>query len=105
MPRGSDEGFAEKIRNHHAKHSHLKVPMTVPHAYTVCHYAGEVTYTAGLSVASTASALRRMAAPRAYCAIHAIALRASAAIRQACTALHCTALHCTALHCTALART
>ncbi len=50
MPRGSDEGFAEKIRNHHAKHSHLKVPMTVPHAYTVCHYAGEVTYTAGLSV-------------------------------------------------------
>lgn len=44
VPKGSDQGFVDKMRQKHAKSSHFSSSFKVPMQFNVKHYAGHVTY-------------------------------------------------------------
>eukprot|EP01128_Nolandella_sp_AFSM9_P005027 TRINITY_DN2371_c0_g1_i1.p1 TRINITY_DN2371_c0_g1~~TRINITY_DN2371_c0_g1_i1.p1 ORF type:complete len:1548 (+),score=443.67 TRINITY_DN2371_c0_g1_i1:76-4644(+) len=46
MPRRSDDNFLQKCINKHSKHPRFKKPIKLADAFSVLHYAGEVTYKA-----------------------------------------------------------
>jgi hypothetical protein len=44
MPKSTDKTFLTKIAQQHKEHSNFSVPVKIPNAFTVQHYAGAVTY-------------------------------------------------------------